>query len=92
MTEKTVELGVRKLTNRTIVIDNYVMQEGKEGLGLFTGGLHEGGAIYGFILVSLLHLIIVGNFPFLKMKSLRLGQLYVAATIISKVSGGKRRL
>lgn len=29
--------GVRKLKNRTIVIDNYVMQEGKEGLGLFTG-------------------------------------------------------
>jgi len=38
-------VGVRKLTNRTIVIDNYVMQEGKEGLGLFTG-LHEGGHLW----------------------------------------------
>ena len=37
--------GVRKLRNRTIVIDNYVMQEGKEGLGLFTG-LHEGGHLW----------------------------------------------
>lgn len=35
----------RKLKKRTIVIDNYVMQEGKEGLALFTG-LHEGGHLW----------------------------------------------
>ena len=38
-------IGVRKLMNRTIVIDNYVMREGKEGLALFTG-LHEGGHLW----------------------------------------------
>lgn len=37
--------GFRKLTSRTVVIDNYVMKEGKEGLGLFTG-LHEGGHLW----------------------------------------------
>jgi Zn-dependent peptidase ImmA (M78 family) len=35
----------RKLTKRTIVIDNYVMQESREGLALFTG-LHEGGHLW----------------------------------------------
>lgn len=35
----------RKLKKRTIVIDNYVMREGKEGLALFTG-LHEGGHLW----------------------------------------------
>jgi hypothetical protein len=37
--------GYRELRSRTIVIDNYVMKEGKEGLGLFTG-LHEGGHLW----------------------------------------------
>lgn len=37
--------GYRKLKRRTIVIDNYVMKDGKEGLGLFTG-LHEGGHLW----------------------------------------------
>lgn len=36
---------VIKLDARTIVIDNYVMKEGKEGLALFTA-LHEGGHLW----------------------------------------------
>lgn len=38
-------IRAEKLNNRTIVIDNYVMQEGKEGLALFTC-LHEGGHLW----------------------------------------------
>jgi hypothetical protein len=42
---ENMRIKAEKLNRRTIVIDNYVMQEGKEGLGLFTG-LHEGGHLW----------------------------------------------
>ena len=42
---ENMRIKAEKLNRRTIVIDNYVMQKGKEGLGLFTG-LHEGGHLW----------------------------------------------
>jgi len=34
-----------RVNEKTIIIDNSVMEEGKEGLALFTG-LHEGGHLW----------------------------------------------